>query len=200
MLLLLSSRYVIKNDPVPKSFQWFTEVLPALDDRRFKSVLRTTRFQFGFILDIIQDSPVFAAQPHQQFSVSHQLAIALFKLGHYGNAASVTKVAAKFGIGDGGTVLRCTNRVIKVSKPLVTCLIINLLTIYLQALLAIEKEFIFWPSEEERLILEKESAHELPLCIGYLDGTEIKLAETPALDHTSYYSRKSQYSVKVQVR
>ncbi|XP_037806208.1 protein ANTAGONIST OF LIKE HETEROCHROMATIN PROTEIN 1-like [Lucilia sericata] len=40
--------------------------------------------------------------------------------------------------------------------------------------------------------------HELPHCIGYVDGTEIKLAEKPLDDPESYFSRKHIYSLKVQ--
>lgn len=42
------------------------------------------------------------------------------------------------------------------------------------------------------------SLEALPNCIGYLDGTEIKLAEAPVEDPESYFSRKHIYSLKVQ--
>lgn len=41
--------------------------------------------------------------------------------------------------------------------------------------------------------------HELPFCIGYLDSTEIKLAEAPVKNQEAYFSRKYQYSIKLQV-
>ncbi|KAM8707557.1 hypothetical protein ACLKA7_014651 [Drosophila subpalustris] len=37
----------------------------------------------------------------------------------------------------------------------------------------------------ERKKLALETIHELPYCIGYIDGSEIKLARTPQLDHES---------------
>ena len=37
------------------------------------------------------------------------------------------------------------------------------------------------------------------MCIGYLDGTDFNLAETPTLDPVSYFSRKQRYAVKAQV-
>lgn len=40
--------------------------------------------------------------------------------------------------------------------------------------------------------------HEMPHCIGYLDGSEIKLAERPCCDPDSYYSRKQNFSIKIQ--
>ncbi|KAK4876873.1 hypothetical protein RN001_009379 [Aquatica leii] len=39
---------------------------------------------------------------------------------------------------------------------------------------------------------------ELPHCVGYVDGTEIRLAEKPKIDSEAYFSRKHQYSLKMQ--
>jgi hypothetical protein len=38
----------------------------------------------------------------------------------------------------------------------------------------------------------------LPNCVGYIDGTHVKLEEAPSDDHESYFSRKQQYSIQVQ--
>ncbi|XP_054081522.1 putative nuclease HARBI1 [Zeugodacus cucurbitae] len=40
---------------------------------------------------------------------------------------------------------------------------------------------------------------EMPFCIGYIDGTEIKLAESPVIDPISFFSRKHIYSIKAQI-
>ena len=45
-------------------------------------------------------------------SVAEQLAIALFRFGHYGNAANIMKTALWAGVGY-GTVHLATNRIIK---------------------------------------------------------------------------------------
>ena len=65
--------------------------------------------------------------------------------------------------------------------------------------MALESKYISWPNEREREDLVQSTFFELPRCIGYVDGTEVNLAETPSLDHTSYYSRKQRYSIKAQV-
>lgn len=62
-----------------------------------------------------------------------------------------------------------------------------------------KNEYIFWPDKNERDSIVKHKYYELPFCIGYVDGTEIKLAEAPVLDPESYFSRKKIYSVKLQV-
>jgi len=38
----------------------------------------------------------------------------------------------------------------------------------------------------------------LPNCIGYMDGTHIKLEEAPSDDHESYFSRKQDYAIQMQ--
>lgn len=38
----------------------------------------------------------------------------------------------------------------------------------------------------------------MPGCIGYIDGSEVSLAESPTKRHQLYWSRKRQYSIKLQ--
>nr|XP_024219985.1 putative nuclease HARBI1 [Halyomorpha halys] len=59
--------------------------------------------------------------------------------------------------------------------------------------------FIFWLSEAKRNKTISSTLDELPHCIGYVDGTEIALAEKPSIDPDSYYSRKQQFSLKAQI-
>lgn len=65
-------------------------------------------------------------------------------------------------------------------------------------LLKSRKTFICWLDVNERKNLVAETFHELPHCVGYVDGTEIKLAEKPSEDPEAYFSRKHVYSLKVQ--
>ncbi|XP_018784693.1 PREDICTED: uncharacterized protein LOC108966308 [Bactrocera latifrons] len=51
---------------------------------------------------------------------------------------------------------------------------------------------------DERKKLVSETWGKLPNRVGYVDGTEIALAEKPSHDPETYFSRKHQYSVKVQ--
>lgn len=52
--------------------------------------------------------------------------------------------------------------------------------------------------KDERAFIIKETFDELPFCIGYKDGAEFKLAETPIHNLLDYFFRKHKYSVKAQ--
>lgn len=109
---------------VPKSREWLATVLPDLDDIRFTQMLRVRRDIFNYICSKIENSPVFhGSNSILQFPVQIQLAVTLFRLGSNGESASIRKIAALFGIGDGGTIDNITKRVFKVRlilPPLVT--------------------------------------------------------------------------------
>ena len=61
---------------------------------------------FDALLAAIQGHPIFHNNSHvEQLSVDVQLAIALYRFGHYGNAASVCKVAIWAGVGFGTVTL-----------------------------------------------------------------------------------------------
>lgn len=167
---------------VPKSKQFIEQVVPLYDDERFKILFRVSRQTFYTILDLIKDDPVF--QSHRrgrpQYPIHLQLQVVLYRLGSSGEAASIAKIAFLFGLGDGGTIQNFTNRVFS-------------------AILKLKNRYIFWPGEEERKFIEQATYHEMPFCIGYVDGTEVRLAEKPYIDSDSYLSRKQQYSIKAQL-
>lgn len=165
---------------VPKNFNWYDDVLPNLDDARFRAMVRCSRKQFNIILALVEENPVFhGVNSHKQFSVQFQLALVLYRLGSNGNGATLAKIATLFGIGDGGTIDKITRRVF-------------------HSILSLEKYFLYWPDEEERKQIVADSFEELPHCVGYGDGTIIPLKERPSLDHTSYYSKDQVYGIKLQ--
>lgn len=55
-----------------------------------------------------------------------------------------------------------------------------------------------WPSRTIRKQICQYTNDELPGCVGYLDGTEIRLSEAPTVNHEDYFSRTHQYSIKMQ--
>lgn len=166
---------------IPKSIVWQEEVLTKLDDDRFKVMLRMNRQQFTNLVMLISDDTEFRkSHSCEQFSVALQLAIVLYRLGSSGESASIKKIASIFGIGDGGTIYKITRRVFT-------------------AFLRLKNKYIYWPDKEERAFIVSKKFHELPYCIGYVDGTEIKLAETPVTNAVQYFSRKHIYSVKAQI-
>lgn len=46
--------------------------------------------------------------------------------------------------------------------------------------------------------MEDRMKDKLPKCIGYVDGSLIKLDEAPSVDHESYYTRKQFYAIQLQ--
>lgn len=144
---------------VPKSKEWIFNILLAYDDIRFKCMLRVIRLQIKLILEELESD--FHFHKHnsvQQFPISIQLSIVLYKLGFEGGG--IRKTAAQFGIGDGGTVSKITRRIFS-------------------AIGRLKGKFLFCPSENERKEICAATNNELPGCVGYLDGTEIRLAEAP---------------------
>ena len=114
---MVSARRYTFMSKVPKSNEWFNHILPQLDDKRFKIMLRVSRKQLSVILRLIENNDIFKGQNScHQFPVSTQLALVLYRLGSNGDGASVPKMSALLGIGDGGTMDRITTRVFKVSN------------------------------------------------------------------------------------
>ncbi|XP_039962159.1 uncharacterized protein LOC120775856 [Bactrocera tryoni] len=98
---------------IPKSSQWVNNVLPRFDSGRMRQMLRIEFFEFNYILSLIKQDPVFQNKNFvPQLPIDLQLKITLFRLGSSGESASIRKIATLFGIGDGGTVTKVTERVI----------------------------------------------------------------------------------------
>ncbi|KAI8117935.1 Protein ANTAGONIST OF LIKE HETEROCHROMATIN PROTEIN 1 [Lucilia cuprina] len=154
---------------LPKSSDWRHNVLNKFDDNRFNQMVRLNPEKFAYVLDLIQNDEVFQTICHKS-----QL-----RLGSSGDGASVRKVVSLFGIGDGGTIQNVTRRVFK-------------------AILKLKNNILYWPGELERSQLVSATKSELPGCVGYIDGCEIKLAEAPTNNHELYFSRKRQYCLKIQ--
>lgn len=111
VLCIASFRYGIRNN-IPKSKDWVTNILPSYDEHRFKVALRVSRIQFKMILEEIERSKEFNCQKSiSQIPVLLQLALVLYRLGSEGQ--SIWKIANQFGIGDGGTIAKCTRRIFR---------------------------------------------------------------------------------------
>jgi hypothetical protein len=115
--------------------------------------------------------------------VDQQLAIALFRFGHFGNSTSVESVAQWAGVS-AGMVVNATCHVIV-------------------AFLDLHDDVIRWPNTRM-----KEEAKEwiaAASCAAWRDGwllvngTLVPLAEKPAFHGETYFDRKSNYSLNVQV-
>jgi hypothetical protein len=154
------------------------------DPKWFCSNLRVSPETFDSLLEIIKQNPVFQNQSNKaQAPVNVQLAIALYRFGHFENAASVEKVAQWAGVSE-GTVVNCTCRV---------CI----------AFLALHDQAVHWPNEDEKEKakewVKKVSCQEWRDGFCMVDGTLIPLFEKPGHHGEAYFDQKSNYLLNVQV-
>ncbi|KAJ8457431.1 hypothetical protein ONZ45_g18314 [Pleurotus djamor] len=107
------TRYLHSRSRVPKSSQigllWEYAADP-IHHHRFHDILGVSPFVFDIIHELIKDHPIFSNDSQNpQEPVDIQLAVTLYRLRHYGNAASVPAVARWAGCGE-GTVEIYTDR------------------------------------------------------------------------------------------
>lgn len=103
-----NTRYLRARDPVPKSgnlhLAWNYAQSPAHDER-YLNMMRVSPTVFDVILDLIKDHPAFFNNSNvPQKPVEQQLAATLFRMGRYGNGASVEDVARVCGSSEGDVV------------------------------------------------------------------------------------------------
>lgn len=121
---------------------------------------------------------------NEQAPIQEQLAVTLYRFGHDGNAASTAAIAQWAGISE-GSVVNYTHRT-------------------MVAFLALHDEAIHWPSLEEKEEA-KEWVRKTSGCLEWgggfcmVDGTLVPLFEKPGYHGETYFDRKSDYSLNVQV-
>jgi hypothetical protein len=152
----------------------------------FRSYLRIDPGCFDDLVQVLKDDPVFHNNSNNpQMPIDEQPAIALFRFGHYGNAASTLKVALWAGIGF-GTVPLITNRVLKA-----TCSE------------RFRKSALHWPSPQVKEAAKAwiQDASCPAWRDGWLmvDGTLVPLFMRPGFFGNTFFDRKSNYSLNVQV-
>ncbi len=107
------------------------ELFKQDDPSRFRRNLCISPETFDTLVSRIDSHPVFASEGSaSKMPVPHQLAIALFCFGHFGNSASVESIAQWAGVS-AGTVVNATRRV-------------------MVAFLSLHDEVIHWPSAREK--------------------------------------------------
>jgi hypothetical protein len=187
---LYSRRYLVDREEIPKSGEFLRLLLHVYKHSRpafFRSYLRIDPDCFDALVATISDDPVFHNDSNNaQMPVEEQLAIALYRFGHYGNAASTLKVALQFGVGY-GTVRLCTSRVMK------ACCSARFRDAAVQ-----------WSGPEAKEAAKQwvEDASCPAWRNGWLmvDGTLVPLFQRPAFFGNTWFDRKSNYSLNVQVR
>ena len=152
----------------------------------FRSYLRISPTCFDDLVLAISDHPIFHNNSNNsQMPVDIQLAITLYRFGHYGNAAGTHEVALWAGVGY-GTVCNATARVM-----VAIC----------------DERFrratMPWPTEAE--IESAKAWVEANSCPAWrngwlmVDGTLVPIFQRPHEFGNAYFDRKSNYSLNVQV-
>ena len=112
---LHSRRYFNERTSIPKTQQnihMLLNIWKVENPQIFRRYVRVNPSTFDRLFDVIKDNPIFQNNSitSPQTPVEIQLAVCLYRFGHYGNAASVEKVALWAGFGY-GTVDLFTTRV-----------------------------------------------------------------------------------------
>jgi hypothetical protein len=118
----LENTRVIHPHRVDKLSQLYLvlENYKADDEKRFRRNLRVSASTFDSLVKKIEDHWVFLSEGSaRQMPVDQQLAIALFRFGHFGNSASVESVAQWAGVS-AGMVVNATRRVMVAFLDLTT--------------------------------------------------------------------------------
>ena len=70
-------------------------------------------------------------------------------------------------------------------------------TRFIQVILGYEQMFLFWPKEEEREEISKnnDDSHGFAGCVGFIDGSVIRLAYTPTWRHEEFFCHKQFYGI-----
>jgi hypothetical protein len=184
-----ATRYLRTRPHVPKSgnlhLAW--EYAQKEEDHgRFRGMLRVSPLVFSVILELIKDHPVFTNNSNvPQTPVDVQLAVTLYHLGHYGNAASLEDVARMAGISE-GSVEAFTYRCFDAIEALHD--------MFVRPLTAEEKE-------REKEWLDEHLGFRGLWREGWImyDGTIVVLYAKPGLNGDAYYTRKANYGLNVQV-
>lgn len=186
--LIVQTRYLRDRHPVKKAgnlhLAWEYAQSPS-DHHRFTQMLRVTPESFQYILQLIEDHPVFTTTSHRpQTPVEIQLAVTLYRMGRFGNGASIKDIARTAGVSE-GAVERFTERCFEA---------IHLHhDKFIRPLADAEKE-------REKAWMEKNIG-----CVGWregwvmYDGTIVVLFQKPGLNGDAYYTRKANYGLNVQV-
>lgn len=141
---------------------------------------------FNNLLSLIENHPIFKSENnHGQAAVELQLAVTLYRMGRYGNGASVEDVARMAGCSE-GSVENYTRRCFT-------------------AILSLHDQFVRPLTPEEK---EVEKAY-MDNHLGFkglwregwvmYDGTIVVLFRKPGQNGDAYYTRKSNYGLNLQV-
>ncbi|KAJ7159347.1 hypothetical protein C8R43DRAFT_881893 [Mycena crocata] len=181
-------RYEQPRDTLPRGPSYLYHVLMALKNGRpdhFRENLRVSPLTFDALVAALENDPIFSNNSnHPQLPVEQQVAVALFRFGHDGNAASLQAVANWAGLGK-GTVHLITRRVMTaVLRPGFMQCAVRMPT---------------GPKERAKVWVQSHSCKRWRNGWCFVDGTLVPLDERPNWYGESYFDRKCNYSLDIQV-
>jgi hypothetical protein len=181
LILVESHRYLQGHDRLPKSIDFRTAGFGARSSKEFRRMTRMDRYSFYCVVGEIEQHAVFySTSDLGQAPVWVQLAVALDRLGNYGNGVSLGRTQKLWGIGHGTCVLYTTRVLI--------------------ALKSLASKYVAWPDATGcRSISRRMGRTGFRGCVGFIDGTTIPLSQKPAVDGEYFFDRKQRYSVNAQV-
>lgn len=182
IMYLEAFRYLNYRDKIPKSIDFVQNVLPLLDDYRFKQEIQMTRSAFNRLAGMLTSHAIFSNRSNcSQISPNTQLMVAFHRFGCNGNGASVGNIARHFGMSEGAVEL-CTNR-------------------SLIAILSLENDWVRWPDLSEKIMIKERilEASGFPDCVGFVDGGLMVLEYKPGLEGSDYWSHKHRYGITALV-
>jgi hypothetical protein len=183
---IITSRVLRHNPPIKKVSQ--LHLLEHWRDGNLDQYRRRVRVDpnvFDGLVEKICNHEIFHNNSNvPQAPVGVQLAIFLFRAGHYGNAASPEAIGHWAGVSP-GTVVNCTNRV-------------------MVALLSLHDETVRLPTAEEKESAKAWVAEQVcpEWSDGHLmvDGTKFSLFQRPGLHGDAWFDKNRTYSLDCQVR
>jgi len=189
ILAICQTRYLQGRSPVLKSgtlhLAWEYAQSPS-DHHRFINMLCVSPEVFQVILSLIEDHPVFSNNSnHPQELVKVQLGVTLYRMGRYGNGASLEDIAHVAGCSEGAVELytqRCFRAMDAVHNAFV-CLPT-----------AVEKEW-------EKCWIDERLGFRGTWQEGWVmyNGTIVPLYAKPAVNGEAYFTCKSNYGLNLQV-
>ncbi|GLB45647.1 hypothetical protein LshimejAT787_2500390 [Lyophyllum shimeji] len=188
ILAVEETRYLNRRSPVPKAgnlhLAWVYSENPDHHDR-FINMLHVSPHVFQIILILIENHPIFTNYSNLgQTPVKQQLAVTLYRMGRFGNAASVEDIARTAGCGE-GSVENYTDRCFTAIE--------SLHGMFVRRLTSAEKEV-------EKQWMDQQLGFKGTWREGWLmyDGTIVVLFRKPGLNGDAYYTRKCNYGLNVQ--
>ena len=141
---------------------------------------------FQTILNLIEKHAIFTnGSNNSQAPVEQQLAVTLFRMGRYGNAASIEDIAREAGCSE-GSVENFTNRCLKAIE--------SLHDQFVRQLTVAEKEV-------EKSWMDNHLGFRGLWREGWVmyDGTIVVIYQKPGQNGDAYYTHKANYGLNVQV-